>query len=144
MYGGNGIAAYHNEYIFTEPKLVIGRVGAKCGCVHMTQEKSWITDNALYITDKKIEFDDKYMFYLLGFMDLNKYANQSAQPVISGAKIYEIKSALPTVSEQRKIADIILGVDTQIEEYETKKKKLQEVKKGLMQKLLTGQIRVRV
>ena len=49
VYGGNGINGHHNKYLFEEPQLCIGRVGVKCGCVHLTEPKSWITDNALYI-----------------------------------------------------------------------------------------------
>ena len=52
VFGGNGINGYHNEYLFDEPKLCIGRVGVKCGCVHLTKPKSWITDNALYINNR--------------------------------------------------------------------------------------------
>lgn len=142
VYGGNGVNGYHNEYLFKESKVIIGRVGAKCGCVHKSYEKSWITDNALYISNKKKSFNDDYMIHLLKFIDLNKYANKNAQPVISGEKIYSIRIAMPDVNEQDKIVEILLSVDTQIEGYENKKAKLEELKKGLMQQLLTGKIRV--
>jgi type I restriction enzyme S subunit len=144
VYGGNGITSYHNEYLFENSKIVIGRVGAKCGCVCVSEPKSWITDNALFIADKITEFEDSYMFYLLSYMNLNQYANQNAQPVISGQKIYELSIAIPSVIEQRKIVHLLLALDEKIEQYETKKERLQELKKGLMQKLLTGKIRVKV
>ena len=48
------------------------------------------------------------------------------------------------VKEQKHIADIISSVDEKIEQYEVKKQKLQLMKQGLMQKLLTGKIRVKV
>lgn len=142
VYGGNGVNGYHNEYMFQESKLVIGRVGAKCGCVCLSQSKAWITDNALYISEKMKEFDDKYMYYLLDSINLNSYANQNAQPVISGQKIYGIYVAFPNINEQIKITKILSQIDEKIEEYENKKQKLEELKKGLMQKLLTGSIRV--
>lgn len=144
VYGGNGVNGYHNEYMFQESKLVIGRVGAKCGCVCLSQSKAWITDNALYISEKIKEFDDKYMYYLLDSINLNSYANQNAQPVISGQKIYGIYVAFPNINEQIKITKILSQIDEKIEEYENKKKKLEELKKGLMQQLLTGMIRVTV
>lgn len=142
VYGGNGVNGYHNEYMFQESKLVIGRVGAKCGCVCLSQSKAWITDNALYISEKMKEFDDKYMYYLLDSINLNSYANQNAQPVISGQKIYGIYVAFPNINEQIKITKILSQIDEKIEEYENKKQKLEELKKGLMQQLLTGNIRV--
>lgn len=142
VYGGNGITGYHNEFKHKEPKIVIGRVGAKCGCVCKSMKESWITDNALYINEKLCEFDDEFMLYLLSYLNLNKFANQNAQPVISGQKIYGINIGVPNFEEQELIANILSSVDTQIEEYENKKLKLEELKKGLMQQLLTGRIRV--
>lgn len=44
VYGGNGVNGQHSEYLFEEPKVVIGRVGAYCGVVHLTAPKSWVTD----------------------------------------------------------------------------------------------------
>lgn len=142
VYGGNGITGYHNEYLYENPKIVIGRVGAKCGCVCVSEPKSWITDNALFITEKIAEFEDGYMFYLLSYMNLNQYANQNAQPVISGQKIYELIVALPNIEEQRQITNIIAITDEYITQYKEKKENLQQLKKGLMQKLLTGKLRV--
>lgn len=144
VYGGNGITGYHNEFKHKDSKIVIGRVGAKCGCVCRSIKESWITDNALYINEKLCEFDDEFMLYLLYYLDLNKFANQNAQPVISGQKIYVINIALPNLEEQKKIANILSSIDMQIEEYENKKIKLEELKKGLMQQLLTGKIRVKI
>ncbi|WP_373866294.1 hypothetical protein [Clostridium butyricum] len=48
----------------------------------------------------------------------------------------------PNLNEQNKIADILISVDNQISENKNKKIKLEELKKGLMQQLLTGKIRV--
>ena len=46
--------------------------------------------------------------------------------------------------EQQKIASILSNVDSKISELESKKSHIEKIKKGLMQKLLTGQIRIRV
>jgi len=40
---------------------------------------------------------------------------------------------IPTVEEQQKIVSILSSVDYKIEEYEAKKQKLEELKKGLIQ-----------
>ncbi len=44
VYGGNGLNGYHSEYLNEEPKLIIGRVGVKCGVTHITKAKSWVTE----------------------------------------------------------------------------------------------------
>lgn len=64
------------------------------------------------------------------------------QPYIKNSEFKEMKFVIPSLNEQKQIVDILSSVDTQIEEYENKKMKLEELKRGLMQKLLTGKIRV--
>ena len=50
---------------------------------------------------------------------------------------------IPSIHEQEKIASILSEVDAYIQKNQQYKEKLEKLKKGLMQKLLTGQIRVR-
>ena len=66
----------------------------------------------------------------------------SVQNVVNTKTIAELKMAIPSIEEQEKIVLILSEVDDKIEEYENKKQKLEEIKKGLMQQLLTGKIRV--
>ena len=51
---------------------------------------------------------------------------------------------IPPLQEQQKIAEILSTVDDKLETLQTKKSEYGQLKKGLMQKLLTGEIRVRV
>ena len=46
------------------------------------------------------------------------------------------------IVEQEKIASILSKVDDEIKDLKSKKTTLENLKNGLMQKLLTGQIRV--
>jgi type I restriction enzyme S subunit len=142
VYGGNGFAYYHNEFTHENSELIIGRVGAKCGCIHRTTEKSWITDNALIIHTRLKDFDDLYLEYVLRKLDLNQFANKNAQPVISGGKIYSIRISLPSLLEQNEISSILSSVDDKLEVLSEKKITYQELKQGLMQQLLTGKVRV--
>ena len=100
VYGGNGVSGFHSEYMFHDPQLVIGRVGVYCGAVHMTQPKSWVTDNALYIREYKRPVNLTYLEWALRFADFNQYANQAAQPLISGSRIYPIEILFPSELEQ--------------------------------------------
>ncbi len=107
VYGGNGINGHHDSFMFEDSKIVIGRVGAHCGCVNFTQPKAWITDNALYISEKKVPFDDVYMSSYLIYLNLNNLSNSMAQPLISGKLLYPIIVRLPQISEQQRIAAIL-------------------------------------
>jgi len=52
--------------------------------------------------------------------------------------------ALPPLSEQTRIANMLMNIETNIEQNQTYLSHLQELKKGLMQDLLTGKVRVTV
>ena len=107
VYGGNGINGYHDSFMFKEPKVIIGRVGAQCGCICISEPNAWITDNALYVSEKLIPFDDEFMALLLTQLDLNRKANSMAQPLVTGKIIYDIEVALPDNDEQKQIAVIL-------------------------------------
>ena len=56
--------------------------------------------------------------------------------------VKKIEVPLPTISEQNRIATILSDMDKEIEQLEEKLDKYKDVKKGLMQQLLTGKIRL--
>ena len=58
------------------------------------------------------------------------------------AILKSIKIALPPQKEQKQIAEILSTVDKKLENLKEKKQSFEELKKGLMQKLLTGEVRV--
>jgi type I restriction enzyme, S subunit len=101
VYGGNGVNGRHTEFMFEEPRIVIGRVGVYCGAVHRTEPRSWVTDNALYVSRLDQALLPSYLEHALRFANLNKYASQSAQPLISGGRIYPVEILVPTVEAQR-------------------------------------------
>jgi type I restriction enzyme S subunit len=107
VYGGNGLNGYHSEYLFEERKLIIGRVGVKCGVMHITEPNSWISDNALIVNPITNEFNLTYFKHRLQYENLNKLSVSTAQPVISGASIYKIELPLPPLSMQEKIVAIL-------------------------------------
>ncbi|MEC3966468.1 restriction endonuclease subunit S [Flagellimonas halotolerans] len=55
---------------------------------------------------------------------------------------FDLKLTIPTIEEQKAIANVLNEVDKEIEYQEAYLKHLQLQKKGLMQQLLTGKIRV--
>jgi type I restriction enzyme M protein len=107
VYGGNGINGYHNEYFLEKPTIVIGRFGAYCGVVHITESNSWITDNGLYVTDFLQEIELAFLAQLLTQLNLNRYAKVGGQPSISQKTVTELSIPLPTLEVQRQIVSRI-------------------------------------
>jgi len=122
VYGGNGINGYHTEYLNESPKLIIGRVGAKCGVTCITKPKSWVTDNALIVDPIIPDFDIKFFQLKLEYENLNKLSVSTAQPVISGSKIYEYEILLPPLSEQQAI---VYKIEELLSDLENGKQQLQ-------------------
>ncbi len=123
VYGGNGITGYYDNYLFKESKLIIGRVGAKCGVVHITESKSWVTDNALVVEFISNNINIKFLYHCLGYHNLNKLSVSTAQPVISGAKIYPYLILLPPINQQ---FDIVEEIEKRLSEADNLEKAIDE------------------
>ncbi|MEN4752265.1 restriction endonuclease subunit S [Pseudomonas sp. Ps21-P2] len=111
VYGGNGVNGVHSEYMFDAPTLVIGRVGYYCGSVHITEPKSWVTDNALYVKKFLKRTDLVFLKHLLAAHDLNKIAGRAAQPLVSGSRIYPIPTIDVPFEKQQAFSAIVEKVE---------------------------------
>jgi len=64
--------------------------------------------------------------------------------VMSKRNFLKIKVKVPSVKEQKRIGDTLMTLDRELNLLEAKLEKLENEKQGLMQKLLTGEVRVKV
>jgi type I restriction enzyme S subunit len=119
VYGGNGITGYHNAYNVSQKTLVIGRVGFYCGSIHVTQTKAWVTDNAFVARFDEKNVSIEFLYWLLTATDLRKRDNSTAQPVISGAKIYPVILGIPPLAEQKRIVAKVDTLMAMVEKLET-------------------------
>jgi type I restriction enzyme S subunit len=146
VFGGNGIAGYHNEYNLSGSNVIIGRVGALCGNVRHITENIWLTDNAFKVVDFKFDFDHSFLTYLLNHKDLRSYARQAAQPVISNSSLKDVVLNFPkSKKEQQTIVRQLdaLRAETQKLEavYQKKIADLEELKKSILQKAFAGELK---
>lgn len=137
VYGGNGINGYHDSYLYEDSKLIIGRVGAHCGNIHLTESFNWITDNALFVTFLSKEQDVNFWYYKLSELRIRQYAFEGAQPVITGGTIGKIKLIIPTPKIQTKIAHILSTTDIVIEKTHAAIAKYKVIKQGMLHDLFT-------
>jgi len=118
VYGGNGVNGHHDAHNVAKRTLVIGRVGFYCGSIHVTPESAWVTDNAFITTFDEEHVDMDFLSWLLKATDLRERDNATAQPVISGGKVYPTILALPPLAEQRRIVakvDQLMALVDQLE-----------------------------
>jgi type I restriction enzyme S subunit len=118
VFGGNGINGHHDTFNVDTPTIVIGRVGYYCGSIHITPEKAWITDNAFVTHFCPALFSLHFLSLLLATTNLKENEGATAQPVISGSKIYPLIVAIPPLAEQNRIVakvDELMALCDQLE-----------------------------
>ena len=143
VYGGNGVMGYTDKFNSDGKVIIIGRVGAKCGVTYLVDKKIWISDNAL---QSRTYQNYEFVYYLIDAMNLNNYANQNAQPLITGGILKGLYAALPPKNEQVEIADFLqqrtTAIDQLIKNIEAQIEKLQELRKIRIYEAVTGKIKV--
>jgi type I restriction enzyme S subunit len=75
---------------------------------------------------------------------LKLLAGQTALPILKKKDFSDVSVQRPPLPEQRKIASVLSEVDNKIAEESQSREELERLKKGLMQVLLTGTVRVKV
>lgn len=145
MIGGNGIMGYVNSTNVNTQVLAVGRVGALCGNVHSVSPPAWITDNAL-VVEASAKVDINFLRLALDAMDLNQFANKSAQPLITGSMIKAQFLLLPPLCEQAEIVRYLdrhlMGLDKLRAKSAEMIERFRERRSALITAAATGQIDV--
>ena len=106
VYGSNGLIGQSSEYTH-QNGLIIGRVGAYCGSIKYCKTHFWASDNTIVGQPKDISFDIEYIYYLLGGLNLNRYAGGSAQPLLTQIVLRQVPTSIPPIPTQRQIANFL-------------------------------------
>ena len=109
------------------------------GCIH---------DGWLVIQNYHNSFDKDYLYYLLCSEDvMMQYIGMAAGSSVKNLnkeKVASLQLCLPAdIKEQQAIATILSDMDKEIADLEAQRDKYRLLKSGMMQKLLTGQIRLK-
>ena len=139
VFGGGEILGYTDVYNANESNLLIGRVGARCGCVTRPFNKVFATDNALVVIPKD---NRNFLYYVFISFDLNRLNTSNAQPLITSSKVKNITIPVPLVTTQQRIADFLDKKCSEIDNLITKKEQLvvelESYKKSLIYEVVTG------
>ena len=133
--GTGGVIGYTNDFLWNRPSVLIGRKGT-IDKPQYIEEPFWTVDTLFY-TKINENYIAKWFYYYLDNIDLKKYNEATGVPSLSVANLNTIRIATPTKKEQEKISFILSTVDEQIDNVDALIEKNKELKKGLMQTLLT-------
>ena len=114
IYGGNGILGYTDKSNFSHT-IVVGRVGAYCGSIHVEENLCWVSDNAIAGVPKEGQ-DLTYLYYVLKSLNLNSKQIGSSQPLITQSMLKDMVVDVEIDNEkQKRIAKSILIIDQKIQ-----------------------------
>ena len=141
-----------NDYILREGDILVNFINslAQIGktCLYKDIGRPVIyTTNIFRMNLNEQIILNKYFYYISQTEMYNNEIKLITKPAVNQASFTvadfkSIKISVPPINEQIRIVSILSEVDEKVEESEEKKQKLEELKKGLMQQLLTGKIRV--
>ena len=136
VFGSTGIIAFSDSFIYENPMILVARVGANAGYVHLSYGKYDVTDNTLII-DLREEVDQKYIYYNLVKENINQYAKGGGQPLITASIIKSIIVPVPSLSEQQRIVSILDTFEASISNLEAQLAQRQKQYEYYRNKLLS-------
>ena len=138
-----------NKWIFDEDLILLAEDGGHFfehqhrPIAYRIAGKSWVNNHA-HILRVKESYDFNFIFYSLVHKNIVPFISGGTRGKLNKSELMSMTIMCPEYNEQVKIGNSLNDMDIRIKSEITKKLKLMELKKGLMQKLLTGQIRVKV
>ena len=140
--GGMNFSGYCNSYNREANTITISE-GGNAGYVNFIKEKFWSSGHCYTLHDLKI---DKYFLYQClknSEKRLMKLQLGTALKNIRQSEIVEFELNIPkSIKEQEKIGGYLSLLDAEIDNLKKQKELIEEMKRGAMQKLLSGEVRL--
>jgi type I restriction enzyme S subunit len=119
---------------------------ATIGYLAINKTEVAINQGIISLIPKRANVDVTFFCYLFQKLKnlFENLAGGSTYKEISMSTFSNVNIAIPPFSEQQKIAEILFAVDRKLEIERNEKAKLERIRQGLIDLLLTGKIRIRV
>lgn len=139
LYGATGVIGYSQSFGCDGEYVLVARVGS-IGCINFRTGKFAVSDNTLIVQNNELS-DIAFLYYRLSRFPWKSVTTGTSQPVVSASRIKETSLGFCCLAEQQKIAAFFSTLDEKIELVERKLEALEQLKKGLMQKIFSQEVR---
>jgi len=144
IYGSGGVFGRASEYLHKKTSVLLGRKGTIDKPLFVT-EPFWSVDTMFY-TDIKKNVDPKFFYYQCLTIKFGLYQYGSAVPSMSENVLSRILFATPEYDEQQRISSYLdektVQIDQIIESINNQVNNLKELRKTLINDVVTGKIKV--
>ena len=141
--GGIEPSGYTQKWNTKENTITISEGGNSCGYVNLLKEKFWSGGHCYTLLNLKIDKNFLYQYLKYNQDNIMKLRVGSGLPNIQKNTIENFNIVEPLLDEQQKIAEVLTACDDEINLLNLKLENLKKQKQGLMQKLLSGKVRVK-
>ncbi len=119
-------------------KLSLGRVG-------ILKEKFYTNEAIAALIPREENIDNEFFYYILQTVNYDQYVDVAAKGKTLNKQKLQEDVLVPYCSYdfQKKIGKVLHTIDSEIQYLISYKNYIQQQKRGLMQKLLTGKVRVK-
>jgi len=139
VYGSSGKTSEAVDFTTDSPSIIVGRKGTIDKPIFL-EERCWAIDTTYFI-DTFPHDHPKYLFYLLDSINLKSLNESTGVPSLSRDALHAIAVSLPPLPEQKKIAEILSGIDKLIIKKEKQICILENLEKSVLDALTDQELR---
>ena len=112
VYASGGIVGTCDQYLCPKSGVIVGRKGSLG--FHYSDKPFFVIDTAFWLETSKI-VDEKWSYYKLISEDISYLDSGSVIPSMSRDSFYSLPVLLPSLNEQKKVAEILTVLENKIE-----------------------------
>lgn len=133
------------KYLFSSNDVLYGKINPHFAKAAFPMFEGLCSADMYPISCKK-DILPEYLLYILLSTEFTNYtvslSKRSGIPKVNREELADYMMLLPSLDEQKEIANVLCGIDLEIDSLIQKLAKYRQIKQGMMQQLLTGKIRL--
>jgi len=138
VFGSNGVVGKHSTALVNTHGLIVGRKGSH-GVVNKSIAPFFPIDTTYYV-DEFHQQPINFWFYYLTFLPLTRLNRSTAIPGLNRDDAYDLDIMLPSISEQKIIADKLDDLLARVESIKTRLENIPEILKKFRQSVLSAAV----
>ena len=138
-YGGNGLRGFVKSNTHEGEFVLIGRQGALCGNVKVTNGKFHATEHAI-VCSPIMKYQTLWLYYLLKMMNLNRFATGAAQPGLNVGTLVDLEIMIVPYDIQTQFAERVAVIESQKQQAQLELAKSEELFQSLLQRAFKGEL----
>ena len=138
-YGGNGLRGFVKSYTHEGEFVLIGRQGALCGNVKITNGKFHATEHAI-VCSPIMKYQTLWLYYLLKMLNLNRFSTGAAQPGLNVGTLVDLEIMMVPYDLQNQFAERVAVIEEQKAIAKKSLEKSESLFNSLLQKAFKGEL----